>query len=122
MSGDKYFLARKFVKIQTIPQIVPEMAPLSPLIRRCRQSRSHAPAAPGSASPHAPLTLPPPTAQIPPTPEAAMSDFITELTDRLMRYAAIDSQSDDEAAGAEHNLQRLVTGVQKRRVRPVGDH
>ena len=29
-----------------------------------------------------------------------MSDFIAELTDRLMRYAAIDSQSDDDAAGA----------------------
>ncbi|MBC7737376.1 MAG: tripeptide aminopeptidase PepT, partial [Candidatus Saccharibacteria bacterium] len=29
-----------------------------------------------------------------------MTDFNAELTDRLMRYAAIDSQSDDEAAGA----------------------
>ena len=29
-----------------------------------------------------------------------MSDFHAELTDRLMRYAAIDSQSDDEAAGS----------------------
>ncbi len=29
-----------------------------------------------------------------------MSDFIAELTDRLMRYAAIDSQSDDDATGA----------------------
>ena len=29
-----------------------------------------------------------------------MTDFHAELTDRLMRYAAIDSQSDDEASGA----------------------